>query len=127
RAGGVPGDARLGRRRRLAPLGRRRQGRRCGGARPRQLRAAAAVAGMLRVLPLNIWNLSGHWRSRREAIVSVVRRWTPDVVCLQEVVANERGNQAEWLASELGDWAVAYARAAVGAGAPCRADGVRRR
>ena len=64
---------------------------------------------MLRVLTLNIWNLSGHWRSRREAILGVVRRWTPDVVCLQEVVANERGNQAEWLASELGDWSVAYA------------------
>jgi endonuclease/exonuclease/phosphatase family metal-dependent hydrolase len=64
---------------------------------------------VLRVLTLNIWNLSGHWRSRREAILGVVRRCTPDVVCLQEVVANERGNQAEWLASELGDWSVAYA------------------
>jgi endonuclease/exonuclease/phosphatase family metal-dependent hydrolase len=64
---------------------------------------------VLRVLTLNIWNLSGHWRSRREATLDVVRRCTPDVVCLQEVVANERGNQAEWLASELGDWSVAYA------------------
>jgi endonuclease/exonuclease/phosphatase family metal-dependent hydrolase len=71
---------------------------------------------VLRVLTLNIWNLSGHWRSRREAIVRVVRRWAPDVVCLQEVVANERGNQAEWLASELGDWSVVYAGQPLAAG-----------
>jgi len=64
---------------------------------------------VLRVLSLNIWNVSGQWRSRRAAIVAVLRRWAPDVVCLQEVVANERGNQAEWLASELGAWSVAYA------------------
>jgi endonuclease/exonuclease/phosphatase family metal-dependent hydrolase len=72
---------------------------------------------VLRVLTLNIWNLSGHWRSRREAILRVVRRWTPDVVCLQEVVANDRGNQAEWLASELGDWSVAYTGEPLAAGA----------
>jgi endonuclease/exonuclease/phosphatase family metal-dependent hydrolase len=64
---------------------------------------------VLRVLTLNIWNLSGDWRSRRQAIVAVLHRWAPDVVCLQEVVANERGNQAEWLASQVGRWAVAYA------------------
>jgi endonuclease/exonuclease/phosphatase family metal-dependent hydrolase len=64
---------------------------------------------VLRVLTLNVWNLSGNWRSRRLAILGVLRRWAPDVVCLQEVVANERGNQAEWLASELGAWKVAYA------------------
>jgi endonuclease/exonuclease/phosphatase family metal-dependent hydrolase len=72
---------------------------------------------VLRVLTLNIWNVSGHWRSRRKAIVAVLRRWAPDVVCLQEVVANERGNQAEWLASELGAWSVAYAGEPVAAGA----------
>jgi endonuclease/exonuclease/phosphatase family metal-dependent hydrolase len=71
---------------------------------------------VLRVLTLNIWNLSGHRRSRREAILGVVRRWTPDVVCLQEVVANERGNQAEWLACQLGDWSVAYAGEPLAAG-----------
>ena len=64
---------------------------------------------MLRVLTLNISNLSGDWRSRRRAIVATVRRWEPDVVCLQEVVANERGNQAEWLAAELGGWSAVYA------------------
>ena len=64
---------------------------------------------MLRVLTLNVWNVSGHWRSRREAILGVLRRWEPDIVCLQEVIASERGNQGEWLASALGAWSVAYA------------------
>jgi endonuclease/exonuclease/phosphatase family metal-dependent hydrolase len=71
-----------------------------------------------RILTLNIWNLSGQWRSRRQAIVAVLRRWAPDIVCLQEVVANERGNQAEWLASELGAWSVAYAGEPVAGGPP---------
>jgi endonuclease/exonuclease/phosphatase family metal-dependent hydrolase len=64
---------------------------------------------VLRVVTLNIWNLSGRWRARRRAIVSVLRDSAPDVVCLQEVVESERGNQAAWLASELGDWSYAYA------------------
>jgi endonuclease/exonuclease/phosphatase family metal-dependent hydrolase len=64
---------------------------------------------MLRVLTLNIWNVSGDWRARRQAVLAVVRACAPDVTCLQEVVAGERGNQAEWLAAELGGWAVAYA------------------
>ena len=72
---------------------------------------------MLRVLTLNIWNLSGDWRARRQAIVATIRRCLPDVVCLQEVVANDRGNQAEWLAAELGGWSVAYAGEPVADGA----------
>ena len=64
---------------------------------------------MLRVVTLNIWNLSGDWRARRGAIVALLRRCKPDVVCLQEVIASARGNQAEWLAAELGGWSVAYA------------------
>jgi endonuclease/exonuclease/phosphatase family metal-dependent hydrolase len=64
---------------------------------------------VLRVLTLNILNLSRDWRSRRQAILGVLRRWEPDVVCLQEVVENERGNQAGWLAAALGGWAFAYA------------------
>jgi endonuclease/exonuclease/phosphatase family metal-dependent hydrolase len=64
---------------------------------------------MLRVLTLNIWNLGGDWRARRRAIVSALREHAPDVVCLQEVVASDRGNQAEWLAAEMGGWSVAYA------------------
>jgi endonuclease/exonuclease/phosphatase family metal-dependent hydrolase len=70
---------------------------------------------VLRVVTLNIWNLSGDWRARRGAIVALLDRCAPDVVCLQEVVANERGNQAEWLAGALhGDWAVAYAGSPLG-------------
>jgi endonuclease/exonuclease/phosphatase family metal-dependent hydrolase len=64
---------------------------------------------VLRVLTLNIWNLDGDWRARRQAILAVLRRWEPDVVCLQEVVESEQGNQAEWLAAQLGDWNVAFA------------------
>jgi endonuclease/exonuclease/phosphatase family metal-dependent hydrolase len=64
---------------------------------------------VLRVLTLNIWNLDGDWRARRRAILAVLRDYDPDVVCLQEVVASDRGNQAEWLAVELGGWSVAYA------------------
>ena len=63
---------------------------------------------MLRVLTLNIWNMSGDWRARRQAILAVLRRWEPDIICLQEVVETEQGNQAEWLAAELGSWAVAF-------------------
>jgi len=65
----------------------------------------------MRVVTLNIWNLSGDWSARRDAIVQVMGRAAPDVVCLQEVVANDRGNQGEWLARELGGWSVAYAGA----------------
>jgi len=64
---------------------------------------------VLRVLTLNIWNLDGDWRARRLAVLAVLRRWEPDVVCLQEVVETEKGNQAEWLARELGGWHVAFA------------------
>jgi endonuclease/exonuclease/phosphatase family metal-dependent hydrolase len=66
---------------------------------------------VVRVVTLNLWNLSGDWRARRRAVLDVLRRAAPDVVCLQEVVAGERGNQAEWLAHELGGWSVAYAGA----------------
>lgn len=63
----------------------------------------------LRVLTLNLWNTAGDWRSRRVAVEAVVRSREPDVICLQEVVHDARGNQAEWLAERLGGWAVAYA------------------
>ncbi len=60
------------------------------------------AADTLRVVTLNIWNVSGDWGARRHAIVAVLREAEPDIVCLQEVVANDRGNQADWLAAELG-------------------------
>ena len=50
---------------------------------------------MLRVLTLNVWNLSGPWRDRRAEIVTWLDRLGPDVVCLQEVVEGYDGrNQA---------------------------------
>ena len=66
---------------------------------------------MLRVLTLNIWNLSGPWRARRAEIVAWLDRMTPDVVCLQEVVEGYDGrNQARRVAElAAGDWHVAYA------------------
>ena len=71
---------------------------------------------MLRVLTLNIWNLAGDWRARRHAVVAVIRRHEPDVVCLQEVVKNDRGNQAAWLAEALGGWSWTYAGEPVAGG-----------
>ena len=68
----------------------------------------------MRVVTLNIWNFGGDWRSRRHAIVAVLREAEADVVCLQEVVETEQGNQAAWLAGELGDWSVAYAGTPIG-------------
>lgn len=65
--------------------------------------------GPLRVLTLNIWNLSGDWRARREAILHVLRDHAPDIVCLQEVVSGDRGDQASWLAERLGGWATHFA------------------
>jgi len=51
------------------------------------------------VLTLNIWNLSGPWRARREEIGAWLRLLDPDLVCLQEVVEAADGrNQARWLA-----------------------------
>jgi len=58
---------------------------------------------VLRVLSLNIWNLSGPWRERRAEIAAWLTRLEPDVVCLQEVVQDgSRRSQASWLASAPG-------------------------
>jgi endonuclease/exonuclease/phosphatase family metal-dependent hydrolase len=65
-------------------------------------------ADALRVMTLNIWNVSGDWGARRQAILSVLRETEPDIVCLQEVVVSDRGNQAEWLAAELGGMECAF-------------------
>src|SRR5687768_6821372 len=53
---------------------------------------------MFRAMTLNIWNLSGPWRERREEIAVWIERLMPDVVCLQEVVQAPDRNQASWLA-----------------------------
>ncbi len=62
----------------------------------------------LRILTLNIWNVSGGWSERREAVLHVLREEAPDVVCLQEVIENDRGNQAAWIADALGGWSWTY-------------------
>ncbi len=53
---------------------------------------------MVRVLTLNIWNLSGPWEQRRQEIAAWLDRLTPDVVCLQEVIRTEDEDQAAVLA-----------------------------
>ena len=63
------------------------------------------------MLTLNIWNLSGPWRQRRDEIVAWLDLLEPDVVCLQEVVENSDGrNQADYLAGRAAlGYHVAYA------------------
>jgi len=54
-------------------------------------------------MTLNIWNLSGPWRDRREEIVAWLRFVDPDIVCLQEVFDSaDDKNQARWLADHAG-------------------------
>jgi endonuclease/exonuclease/phosphatase family metal-dependent hydrolase len=57
---------------------------------------------VLRVLTLNLWNLSGPWRDRRDEIVLWLRRLDADVVCLQEVVDDGERNTARWIAERTG-------------------------
>lgn len=67
-------------------------------------------------MTLNIWNLSGPWRQRREEIVAWLGLVRADVVCLQEVLESPDGrNQARWLAERAGPgYEVAYAGATLG-------------
>lgn len=67
------------------------------------------VPAVLRVLTLNVWNLSGGWRERREEIVAWLRRLEPDIVCLQEVIDDGARNSARWLAEAAGFPGVAFA------------------
>ncbi|HUP84268.1 MAG TPA: endonuclease/exonuclease/phosphatase family protein [Acidimicrobiales bacterium] len=71
---------------------------------------------MLRVLTLNLWNLSGDWRARREEIVLWLRRLEPDVVCLQEVIDDGDRNTARWLAERTGYSGCAFGGAAIEGG-----------
>ena len=65
-------------------------------------------------MTLNIWNLSGPWRQRREEIVAWLGLVHPDVVCLQEVLESPDGrNQARWLGERAGSgYEVAFAAGA---------------
>jgi endonuclease/exonuclease/phosphatase family metal-dependent hydrolase len=73
---------------------------------------------VLRVMTLNIWNLSGPWRERRREIVAWIDHLDPDLVCLQEVVEHPDGrNQAAWLVENTGaGYAWAYGPGLVGEG-----------
>ncbi|WP_370268773.1 endonuclease/exonuclease/phosphatase family protein [Streptomyces sp. V4I8] len=56
----------------------------------------------MRVVTWNLWWRFGPWEARQKAILTELRELRPDIVGLQEVWADERENQAEWLAAELG-------------------------
>ena len=62
---------------------------------------------VLRVLSLNIWNMSGDWRVRRTEIVRWLRRLDADIVCLQEVIDDGTRSTARWLAEAAGYASVA--------------------
>ncbi|MHB1855345.1 MAG: endonuclease/exonuclease/phosphatase family protein [Acidimicrobiales bacterium] len=66
---------------------------------------------LARVLTLNLWNLSGPWRERRDEIVAWLDLLDPDLVAFQEVVENADGrNQAEYLAARAArEFHVAFA------------------
>ena len=56
---------------------------------------------MLRVMTLNLWNLSGGWRDRRVEVVAWLELLQPDLVCVQEVIEDAQGrNTARWLADQ---------------------------
>jgi endonuclease/exonuclease/phosphatase family metal-dependent hydrolase len=72
---------------------------------------------VLRVMTLNVWNLAGPWRARRDEIVAWLTRLEPDVACLQEIIESDDGrNQARWLADAAGGFHVAYDGRSVGNG-----------
>ena len=68
-------------------------------------------------MSLNIWNLGGDWRARRQEVLAWLDLVRADVVCLQEVSEAPDGrNQARWLAEASGAWHVAYAGSPVEGG-----------
>ncbi len=56
----------------------------------------------LRVMTWNLWWRFGDWRARRDAILTEIRRVTPDVCGLQEVWSLSDDNLAGAIAEELG-------------------------
>ena len=65
--------------------------------------ASAATIDTLTVVTLNLWHDQRDWPKRLNRIVGELRRRRPDVICLQEVLQNEKlRNQAETLADSLG-------------------------
>jgi endonuclease/exonuclease/phosphatase family metal-dependent hydrolase len=69
------------------------------------------------VLTLNLWNLAGDWRARREEIATWLSHLEADIVCLQEVVDDGNGrNTAHWLAERTGYDGCAFGGARVDGG-----------
>jgi endonuclease/exonuclease/phosphatase family metal-dependent hydrolase len=62
----------------------------------------ALIETRLRVLSWNIWHRFGPWEARRPAIAATLGRLDADIVCLQEVWADEEVELSEELASGLG-------------------------
>jgi endonuclease/exonuclease/phosphatase family metal-dependent hydrolase len=60
------------------------------------------IESRLRVLTWNLWHRYGPWEARRPAIAATLERLDPDVVCLQEVWADEEVGFADELAKGLG-------------------------
>jgi endonuclease/exonuclease/phosphatase family metal-dependent hydrolase len=61
------------------------------------------IGPSVRVMTWNLWWRFGDWRRRREAIVRTLADERPDVLGLQEVWAQDGGeNLAGWLAERLG-------------------------
>ena len=56
----------------------------------------------VRVLTWNLWHRFGPWEARRPAIAATLARLDADLVCLQEVWADEQVGFAEELAAGLG-------------------------
>ena len=56
----------------------------------------------MRVLTWNLWWRFGDWRARRPAILEVLRRERPDVVCLQEVWDEPAEGSSAEVADQLG-------------------------
>jgi endonuclease/exonuclease/phosphatase family metal-dependent hydrolase len=57
---------------------------------------------VLRVLTLNIWNRQGPWEQRLALIREGIRRLSPDLVALEEVLARGARSQADEIAEGLG-------------------------
>ncbi len=62
----------------------------------------------LRVLTWNIWHRFGPWEARRPAIAATLARLDADVICLQEVWADEEVELSAELAHHLGGFHHVY-------------------
>jgi endonuclease/exonuclease/phosphatase family metal-dependent hydrolase len=55
----------------------------------------------IRILDLNIWNYNEPWTERRDLIVDLIRRTTPDMVALQEIRYHEERTEPRHQADQL--------------------------